>query len=127
MGFRYATTAEIDDGTVTLIDLNPAMGTDDRKWTEHDLDGVRFRLRCRWIEKASLWLLDLLDRQGEPLLVGMVIRVGQMLTFPHIGETLPGRGYGVIIARDTSSQGQDPGDEDLGRRVKLTYVPAVEV
>jgi hypothetical protein len=124
MALRYATST--DDST-TWVDLNPSMGSDDKKWTQHVLDGRTYRLRFRWIEKASAWLLDLLDSRGEPLLVGIPVRVGQSLLLPHVGESLPGRGYGQIIARDSSSQGQDPGVSDLGIRVKLTYVPAVVV
>lgn len=123
MALRYAVEGDDASGWVYL---NPALGTDARKWTEHTLDGRIYRIRCRWVEKPSLWLLDLLDRQGEALVVGMVVRVGQSLVLPHVGEALPGRGYGQIVAIDSSSRGQDPGREDLGVRVRLVYVPAVE-
>jgi hypothetical protein len=123
MGLRYGTAA---DDTSTWVDLNPSIGLDDRKWTQHTLDGRIYRLRCRWIRKVPVWLLDLLDRQGDPLLVGITIRVGQSLLLPHVGESLPGFGYGQIIARDSGSKGEDPGILDLGVRVKLTYVPAVD-
>ena len=123
MAYRYAT---VSDDTSTWTRQNPAMGTDARRWTEHVLDGRRYRLRCRWIEKASLWLLDVLDRQGNPLLVGLPVRVGQSLMLPHVGEELPGFGFGQIVAIDTSKQGQEAGRDDLGVLVWLVYVPAVE-
>lgn len=124
MAYRYATSSDDPSG---WVDIDPSMGSSDRKWTQHTLDGRIYRIRCRWIDKASLWLLDLLDRQGDPLIVGIPIRVGESILLPHVGEALPGFGYGQIIARDSSGRGLDPARNELGFRVKLTYVPAVEV
>ena len=124
MALRYAVQG---DDTSGWFELETATASSDRKWTQHTLDGRVYRLRVRWIEKASEWILDLLDRQGVALLTGIPIRVGQSLLLPYVGEALPGRGYGQIVVRDSASKGGDPGKSDLGVRVKLTYVPAVVV
>ena len=96
-----------------------------RRWTSHTLDGRTYRLRVRWLPRIATWVLDVADAEGVDLLLGVPIRPGQSLLRPHVGERLPGRGYGQLIAVDTSGKGHDPGRDDLGTRVQLVYCPAV--
>lgn len=91
------------------------------KPTEHVLGGRRYRIELTWYGRASAWLLDLRSSDGTLLLAGIAVRVGQVLTRPHVGDALPGEGFGKLMAIDTSNAGTDPGRDDLGTRVKLAY------
>jgi hypothetical protein len=123
---RYADTSDTDQAGRVLLDLQINEQTDvRRRWTLHVLDGRSYRLQVRWLPGSRMWLLDVLDVEGVALLTGIPIRVGQSLLRPHVGERLPGRGFGQIIAIDTSQRGADPGRDDFNTRVRLVYVPAV--
>lgn len=126
MAFRYADARDTAQSGRIVLELRVAE-TDDvrRRWTQHTLDGRAYRLRVRWLPLVSTWVLDLMDAEGVALLLGIPVRPGQSLLRPHVGERLPGRGFGQIIAVDTSGRGRDPERDDLGTRVQLVYVPAV--
>lgn len=125
--FRFADTRDSSQTGRIVLPLQLDGADNKRKWTSHVLDGRSYRLRVRWLPGSRMWLLDVLDVEGVALLTGIPIRVGQSLLRPHVGERLPGRGFGQIIAVDTSQRGADPERDDLDSRVQLVYVPAVPV
>lgn len=84
------------------------------------LDGTAFILQFRWNWRAGSWFLDLYDAAGGLLVAGRRVIVGPPLWLGlHYRPELP---LGELVAFDSSGQDQDPGLEDLGRRVQLFYL-----
>lgn len=126
MGLRYADERDVDQAGRIVLEMRVAENDDvRRRWTQHTLDGRAYRLRVRWLPLAATWIIDVMDDEGVVLLQGLPVRPGQSLMRPHVGERLPGRGFGQIFAVDTSKRGLDPTRDDFGTRVQLVYIPAV--
>lgn len=109
-----------------VLDLNLAAGKP-VETTEHTLDGVKYKLTATWIGRSESWWLDVLTIDGTVLLRGIPVRVGTKLLAPFVDKRLPGDGLGELVAIDTGGRGIDPGRDDFGTRVKLTYSTAAEV
>lgn len=87
------------------------------------LDGVYFTLRLRWNERAAVWILDLLDAVGEPIVLGVAVRTQVPLNEPGAAR----HPAGMLWAQDTSGSGADAGFAELGGRVALCYLEAAEL
>lgn len=89
-----------------------------------ELDGVEFGLRLRWNDREQRWYLDLSDVDGAPILLGvkLVANWSLLRTLADDGR----RPRGELVVVDTTGEG-DPRLPDLGRRVRLIYVPVAEV
>lgn len=78
-------------------------------------------LRLRWNARAASWYLDVADADGVPILSGQRLavnmRVGAKSAHPFFAKHM-------IVAIDTSGERRDPGLDDLGRRVLLTWTEA---
>ena len=88
-----------------------------------DLDGSTYSLRFRWNGDSGGWYLDILAADKTPILCGSRL----VVNFP-IGSRFRDLGLppGRIFALDTTGQGIDPGEEDLGTRVQVYYFDAAE-
>lgn len=87
-----------------------------------DLDGKSFTIELRWSPRASAWFMALGDAEGTPLLTGIRVVVDTFFFSRYRDASFP---LGDIFAYDTSSQQEDPGETDLGRRVMLLYLSGV--
>lgn len=78
-------------------------------------DDERFRFRTRWMERPEVWQMDIYTEQGEPLLLGLVLRSDTHIRRQH---HVPSFRY-VVMPVDTSGRSLDPGRRDLGARVQV--------
>lgn len=89
-----------------------------------ELDQVSYGFTFRWNTRDECWRLDLADGNGDPIVSGRKVLINQSLLQGAGGDRLP---PGKLIAFDTGGQNLNPGFEDLGRRVVLTYFTAAEL
>lgn len=88
------------------------------------LDGVDYTLEFVWNALDSAWYLTILDGDGEtPYHEGRRVVVGYP-TDPHITERYP---PGLLVFVDSEGRDAEPGEADLGTRVKLLYFTAAEL
>jgi len=99
---------------------------DSVRWVqETNLDGVRYLLHFTWNQRESAWYVSIHDVNDDALASGAKIVANWFLFLRRInpGVMPPGRLY----VTDTTGGGVDPGQRDLGERVKLIYVDAEDV
>ena len=80
-------------------------------------------IRTRYANLLGTWSMDILDRETTPptpLLQGVVITVGVDLLQPYALR------LGVMKAVAVDRPGRDPGEGELGSRVKLLHGTAEE-
>lgn len=129
--------------------LNLAFDGQTGTTTRQRLDGVEFRITVTWLPEVArapfydestpppdlvlgdpgVWILDLAQADGTPLLTGQALRHGVDVTAGWEGDTrFPGLGNGRLFAWDTSTAGRDPGRDDLvpGSSRQLRYMTAAE-
>lgn len=82
------------------------------------LDGAAYVLRIRWNDRASVYVLDVLDGAEDPLLLGVALRVRRPLNDPASGRGPPG-----LLVLDAPA---DPSFADLGTAARLYYLTAAE-
>lgn len=92
-----------------------------------ELEEALYTVRIRWNGRAGRWFMDLADEDGAALAgsLPIVISDGTSLT-GHL-KNRPGMPPGEFVAFDTTDSGADPGEDDLGTRVKLLYLTAAEL
>lgn len=86
------------------------------------LDGQKFSFDFMWNDRAGFWAFILSDATGEPILRRKVV-VGLPL-FSRFGD--PRLPPGELVALDTTGRDLDPGLQELGARVLLTYLEAAD-
>lgn len=87
------------------------------------LDGREFQLRFDYNGREDRWYLDIITVDGQNLAMGIKLVANWPLLRRFTDPRLP---QGNLMAIDFSPlQGQSPGFADMGRRVLLTYFPAV--
>lgn len=86
--------------------------------------GVPYLFDFRWNVRAAAWFLDVNDVQEKPIWNGIRIVIGM-----YLGRACNAQPFtnGVLQALDLSGAGADPGLDDFGTRVRLTYMPAVDL
>lgn len=87
------------------------------------LDGRDYLLLFDWSGREGAWYVHILDASGSPIVTGRKVVAGGKLGHRSID---PRRPAGLLMAIDPSGIG-DPGIEDLGRRVFITYASADEL
>ena len=85
-----------------------------------ELGGVSYALTFRWNDRLEQWCLDVADGDGNALASGVRVVVGVPLLQRFRNPALP---TGLLMAVDTDGGDRDPGFEDLGRRVAVSYAP----
>lgn len=89
-----------------------------------ELDGVTYTLELDWNVRLGAWFLRVLDEFASAVLVGdQRLGANFPLALYQTGRSPPG----LLSVVDASGQGLDPGFDDLGRRVQLTYKPLAEL
>ena len=81
-----------------------------------DGPSTQYILDVRWNERDKAWYFDLLDGSENIIASGLKVVLGA-----YIGRTSqhPFFRTGVLVAVDSTGQGQDAGYDDLGNRVQV--------
>lgn len=85
------------------------------------LDGRVFRMAARWNEVDEYWSLDILTRENEPIVRGVKIAEGVLLTSRYADDRLP-RGWFVLVKNENCPC--TPGRNDMRENAEVIYVPA---
>ena len=73
-----------------------------------DLDGVPFYLQFHFNSRAGFWIMDILDGNRDPVLVGVWMQTNVPVTDTWIFENIP---QGRFILIDESGADLDPTEE----------------
>lgn len=85
-----------------------------------ELSSVLYTLTFHWNERMALWLMDLADAAGEPLIIGMPLLADAPVNGPYIG-TVPGAPLGSFYVVDETDAGRNPDLDNFGDGVTLVY------
>ncbi|HEY1815559.1 MAG TPA: hypothetical protein VGG74_24595 [Kofleriaceae bacterium] len=88
------------------------------------LDGVAYLFDFSWNAYDASWWLDVYDATENPIRRGIKCVLG---TFLGRTAQAPPFSTGALICYDTSHKGLDAGFNDFGTRVKMVYVPAIDL
>lgn len=88
------------------------------------LDGVVYLLELQWNGREGRWYLHLFDAEGSPIALGMKLIANARIGFRTRDARAPG---GLFVVLDRSGSGRNPGIDELGARVVLTYRDAADV
>lgn len=92
---------------------------------EVTLNGTAFFLDFYFNKRKDRWYMNIRDQDKEPILMGIPLLVNQDLLFPFFSnEALP---LGIFLVLDTEGLQLNPGEFDLGDRVKLMYNDLLDV
>lgn len=91
---------------------------------ECQLDGTLYSFTFRWNDRLSQWSFDLADAEDDPIVSGIAVVVDFPLMRRSVDARMP---PGALFAVDTTGEGADPGETDLGRRVQLVYFTEAEL
>lgn len=83
------------------------------------LSGRDYLLTFAWNLRESAWYLDIADQDGVVLAASLKLTVDYPLLKRATDPRLPA---GTLMPLDTSGAGIDPGLDDLGTRVLLSYL-----
>lgn len=103
--------------------------------TQVELDGTTYTLAFFWDDQddsvasdggTGAWYISIAQADGTPILAGIRVVVEWAVggRFRYTGIGMP---PGILWFEDTSGKNQDPGLNDLGSRVTLTYFDAASV
>ena len=82
------------------------------------LSGRVYRFGLYWNTRGQFWSLDIFDQADNPLATGLKLVADWELIGGLGNSDLP---PGFLYCVDTSGQGIDPTETDLGTRVILVY------
>jgi len=83
-----------------------------------DLDEVPFFLQFHYNTRTGFWVMDILDINRDPIVVGVWMQTNIPVTDVWVLENMP---QGRFILIDESGNEADPTDESFGNDVKLLY------
>jgi hypothetical protein len=83
------------------------------------IDGVYYKLNFKWNTRDTCWLLDFLDINDNPIMLGIKLTVEYELITLHALPVMP---LGSLFLLDLSATYEPCGFEDLGGRCKLYYL-----
>lgn len=89
---------------------------------EVTIDGSVYRMRGRWNEIGEFWSFDLLTRSERPIVVGVKVVLGALLTFRLVDERLPSGAFVVVAGGDCPCI---PRRHDFEANARLVYLDAV--
>ena len=88
-----------------------------------ELDGVLYTLGFSFNARANYWVMDISDANGTPILMGLRVISGWLLSDRFVMENLP---PGDFFVFDTSGKNADPTQDDFGTTKLLMYADASE-
>lgn len=85
---------------------------------------VPYLFDVRWNVRAAAWFMDIREQNETPIAMGIKIVLGA-----YLGRRCQHALFrdGVFVAEDTTNQGREATFDDLGSRVIVKYIPAVEL
>ncbi len=84
------------------------------------LDANTYTLEFNWNDRQSAWFFNLLDVDGNPVLMGRKVVLNLPMLHEFVGSQFP---TGDFLAFDSSPSGNVvPGLNDLGARVIMYYL-----
>lgn len=84
-----------------------------------ELDGALFRFTMQFNHREGFWYLSIADESGNDIRTGVKV----IANFPLLRRVADiAAPAGELLALDTTDADADPGLEDLGATVLLTYV-----
>ena len=89
-----------------------------------ELDGIQYTLGFAFNTRAGHWVMDISDAGGAPILMGLKVITGWLLTARFRLAGLP---PGDFFVYDSSGKNEDPTIEDFGTQKILFYADAAEV
>jgi hypothetical protein len=114
--------------TEYILPLSPSIPSYDFIAT---IEGRALAFNVRWNQRepssnpvgAGAWFMDIAEIDATPIMTGIKIVLGAFLGRESTHIIFK---RGVFIAYDTSSNQQDAGYDDLGTRVMVKYIPAID-
>lgn len=82
------------------------------------LDGVTYTLSFNFNPRMGVWFISLGDGFGNPICASVPVTVMWPLFDRFVAVAIP---PGRIFAYDTTNSNTDPGEFDLGDRVRILY------
>lgn len=108
--------------TVTILRNNPRLARDKFELT---LDGRRYLLRFRWMERQASWYMSVYTVAGTPIRTGVRVVVNFPLLSRSGSALLPD---GILLGVDVSQAGAEiVAQSELGDRVQLVFTPAADL
>jgi len=83
------------------------------------IDGIYYKLAFKWNTRDTCWLLDFLDINDSPIMIGIKLIINYELILLHAMPVMP---LGILYLIDLSGSYEPCGFEDLGGRCKLHYL-----
>lgn len=83
-----------------------------------ELEAVVYTLAFNWNDRMARWTMDIRDRDGLPIVTGIKLITGWLLTRQYKEESLP---PGDFLMFDTGGEDKVADQHDLGERVVLSY------
>ena len=89
------------------------------------LDGREYVLRIRWNQRAEKWFMNIADSDGVMIVSGLKLVLNVVVggLFRGVDPRMPPGGFLLV---DNTDQERDPGLTELGLRVFLVYIEAVD-
>ena len=93
-----------------------------------ELDGVTFGFELRWNERDEAWFVTLRDGEGNAIVSGRKVVLGALFSaFRACAAVMQAGDVYAIDLSETEAGQRDPGFDDIGTRVVLTYASDAEV
>ena len=87
-------------------------------------DGETYRMALTWNVRSQSWYLDIGDDNDVEIISGVRVTVDYPLAFrTRDPAAVPGMFFAVSLSDDNS----DPGETDLGQRVRMIYFDESEI
>lgn len=92
-------------------------------WTQEvAIDGRVYRMAGRWNEIGEFWSFDFLTLNREPIIMGIKVTLGRLLTRQAFDDRLPAGDFLVVTNDETPGR---PLRDDMVTNARLIYVPTV--
>jgi hypothetical protein len=86
---------------------------------EHTLSGINYKIKIQWNVQNEFWTISLYTSDDIPIIEGQRIVINYSLFSTCSNPLLP---PGLFYAIDESETNEEPGEEDLGNRIKVLYL-----
>lgn len=88
------------------------------------MDGTTFLLTLSWNQRSATWQISIFTSQEEPIRLGVLAAVNAPIFRAVQDSRLP---KGQIWIQDIEGGSAEAGREDLGKRVRIFYLPAADM
>jgi hypothetical protein len=88
-----------------------------------NLSGVLYTLQFHFTDRMGVWMMDILDSSGNPIVLSIVLTTGYPIGYRY-AERIPNFPDGVFYVVDETGQDQMPNLENFGNGVNLYFLSA---